>query len=146
MDLTLDVATMTGTHHSVLFLKHMIETEQVTTLKTLNIITTLGYYIKTPTVTMLNHIFSIVKCPAIVKNKVTKHNALLNFANLLHKTCLSKTKTTHYPTHVFGEACTATTPEITITYIPYIVNELTTTTDAEITITYIPYIVNELTT
>jgi len=131
MDLTLDVATMTGTTHAVLFVKHIIETEQATPLKTLNIITTLGHHIRTPTVEMLNHIFAIVKSPVILKNKVLKHNALLNFANLLNKVCIVTTKTAKFPVHVFGVFCTEMTPEITTTYIPYMINELKTTTDVE---------------
>ena len=91
----------------------------MTALKTLNILTTLGHYVRTPTVEMLTHIFSIVRSPAVVKNKLLKHNAMLNFANLVHKLCLCTARTSHYPAHVFGQPCTETTAEITNTFLPY---------------------------
>jgi len=129
VDLTIDVTAMTGTHHAVLFLKHLVETHPVHTIKVLTTITTLAHYIRTPTVEMLNNIFAIIKAPIVLNNKVIKHNALLNFANILNKACFAPTKVHRFPEHIFGEFCNAATSEIATVYIPYIMEQLRTTED-----------------
>merc|ERR1711887_397030 len=111
--LFLDTVRHAGTSPCIMFLKEMIETEELTDAETLFAIVGLAHNIKTPTVALIDQIFELIKAPA--------H---LVFATLIRKSCLSLPVSEVYPEYVFGKMCSPDNVKITQVYIPHLVNEL----------------------
>merc|ERR1711887_145110 len=111
--LFLDTVRHAGTSPCIMFLKEMIETEELTDAETLFAIVGLAHNIKTPTVALIDQIFELIKAPA--------H---LVFATLIRKSCLSLPVSEVYPEYVFGKMCSPDNVKITQVYIPHLEKEL----------------------
>merc|ERR1712025_808547 len=120
----LDTVRLAGTSPSIVFLKEMIEAEELTDAETLFVIVGLAHYIKTPTEALIDQIFELIKSPAITKKPLIKAHAHIVFATLIRKSCLSLPVSEVYPEHVFGKMCSPDNEKITQVYIPHFVKEL----------------------
>merc|ERR1711970_1461382 len=122
--LFLDTVKQAGTSPCIIFLKEMIEAEELTDAETLFAIVGPAHNIKTPTVALIDQIFELIKSPAITKKPLIKAHAHLVFATLIRKSCLSLPVSEVYPEYVFGKMCGPDNVKITQVYIPHLVNEL----------------------
>jgi len=130
--LFLDTLKMAGTHPAFMFFKEMIETNELSFIETAEILMTLPLNIKAPTVHIIEHIFQLIKSPAVTAHPTLKFNGHMAFATIINKACFP----THHPEtvlpeNVFGELCHPDFPKITEEYIPHLVQELTAATDAD---------------
>jgi Lipoprotein amino terminal region/Domain of unknown function (DUF1943) len=121
--LVLELSVMSGSNSAIMFIKELIEKEELSPLRAGVYLVTLPHYIKTPDVKVLDQIFELVKSSAINKHNLLKTNAHLAFATLLNKACLEDNDY-RYPVFVFGEFCNSETSELTNKYIPYMVDLL----------------------
>merc|ERR1711970_848644 len=121
--LFLDTVRHAGTSPCIMFLKEMIETEELTDAETLFAIVGLAHNIKTPTVALIDQIFELIKSPAVTKKPLIKAHAHLVFATLIRKSCLTLPVSEVYPEYVFGQMCSPDNIKITQDYIPHLVNE-----------------------
>merc|ERR1711962_1197224 len=101
--LFLEIALTSGSNSSIRFLKKMIESGELSSLRIGEIIATLPHYIKTPSVEIMSDIFEVIKSPVVTRHSLLKYNANLAFANLVNKVCISSTRLTRFPIFVFGE-------------------------------------------
>merc|ERR1711970_1227557 len=122
--LFLDTVRHAGTSPCIMFLKEMIETEELTDAETLFAIVGLAHNIKTPTVALIDQIFELIKSPAVTKKPLIKAHAHLVFATLIRKSCLTLPVSSVYPEYVFGQMCSPDNIKITQIYIPHLVKEL----------------------
>jgi len=122
--LLLDTVRQAGTSPCIIFLKEMIEAEELSDAETLLAIVGLAHNIKTPTVALIDQIFELIKSPVITKKPLIKAHAHLVFATLIRKSCLSLPVSEVYPEYVFGKMCSPDNVKITQVYIPHLVNEL----------------------
>merc|ERR1711962_1126981 len=120
--LFLEIALTSGSNSSIRFLKKMIESGGLSSLRIGEIIATLPHYIKTPSVEIMTDIFEVIKSPAVTRHSLLKYNANLAFANLVNKVCISSTRLVRFPIFVFGEFCSH--EKLTGEYIPHLVEEL----------------------
>merc|ERR1719184_354707 len=120
--LFLEIALTSGSNSSIRFLKKMIESGELSSLRIGEIIATLPHYIKTPSVEIMTDIFEVVKSPAVTRHSLLKYNANLAFANLVNKVCISSTRLVRFPIFVFGEFCSH--EKLTGEYVPHLVEEL----------------------
>merc|ERR1712180_192490 len=120
--LFLEIALTSGSNSSIKFLKKMIESGELSSLRIGEIIATLPHYIKTPSVEIMSDIFEVIKSPVVTRHSLLKYNANLAFANLVNKVCISSTRLTRFPIFVFGEFCSH--EKLTGEYIPHLVEEL----------------------
>ena len=115
----------------VMFLKEMIETEQLTATEALMPIATLAHNLKTPTVELIDQIFELIKSPVVTGNPILKAHGHLVFATIIRKACLTTPVTEVFPEYVFGKMCTPDDPKISQVYIPHLVKELEGAYDTE---------------
>merc|ERR1711962_252508 len=120
--LFLEIALTSGSNSSIRFLKKMIESGELSSLRIGEIIATLPHYIKTPSVEIMSDIFKVIKSPAVTRHSLLKYNANLAFANLVNKVCISSTRLVRFPIFVFGEFCSH--EKLTGEYVPHLVEEL----------------------
>ena len=128
--LFLEISVMSGTNPSIMFLKEIIESEEISPLRTGVTIAMLPHYIKTPSVRILDQLFELIKSPAVTKHELLRSNAQLAFATLLNKVCIDCEKSLRFPEFVYGEFCNSQTSELTTKYIPYLVNQLQSATSS----------------
>jgi len=121
--LVLELSVMSGSNAGIMFIKEMIESEELTPFRAGLYIATIPHYIRTPDVKILDQIFELVKSPTISKHSLLKTNAHLAFATLLNKACIEDNDY-RYPVFVFGEFCNSETSELTNKYIPYMADLL----------------------
>jgi len=122
--LIIEVGIMSGTNPAVMFVKEMIESEEMSPLRIGTAIITLPHYVKTPTVKVLDELFELIKSPAITRHHTLKSNAQLAFATLVNRACISGNRETRFPVFVYGEFCNSQISEIVGKYIPYLHEEL----------------------
>merc|ERR1711962_1326832 len=96
--LFLEIALTSGSNSSIRFLKKMIESGELSSLRIGEIIATLPHYIKTPSVEIMTDIFVVIKV------------------------CISSTRLVRFPIFVFGEFCSH--EKLTGEYVPHLVEEL----------------------
>ena len=121
--LVLELSVMSGSNSAIMFIKELIESEELSPVRAGMYLATIPHYIKTPDVKILDQIFELVKSSAINKHFLLKTNAHLAFATLLNKACVEDNDY-RYPVFVFGEFCNSETSELTQKYIPYMVDLL----------------------
>ena len=125
--LYIELVRNSGTSPAVMFLKEMIEKDQISETQKFLIVSTFTHYIKTPTEELIDQIFQLIKSDAITSKSYLKYPAHLVFSNLVSTACLHSTKTQKvYPEHVFGKMCSSNNPKISEEYIPHFVQELQT--------------------
>merc|ERR1711872_813252 len=122
--LVLEVAVISGTNPSIMFVKEMIVSEKISPLRIGTIITALPHYILTPTVKLLDEIFEIIKSPVVTRHEILKSNAELSFATLINRACIDSSRITRFPVFVYGEFCNTQTSVLVSKYIPYLVDQL----------------------
>merc|ERR1712168_1726316 len=121
--LYIEIVRNAGTSPCVMFLKQMIEQDQMSEIEKFLVVSTFTHYIKTPTEDLIHQIFQLIKSSAITSKPYLKAPAQLVFATLVRQACLySKNKV--YPENVFGKMCSPTNQKITEEYIPYLVQQL----------------------
>merc|ERR1711931_377199 len=124
--LVLEVAVISGTNPSIMFIKEMIMSEKLSSLRIGTIIASLPHYIQTPTVKLLDQLFEIIKSPTVTRHEILKSNAELSFATLLNRACIDSNRVTRFPVFVYGEFCSTQTSSLVNKYIPYLVDQLHT--------------------
>jgi len=129
--LLIDTIRMAGTSPCVMFLKEMIETEQVSDSEALIAIATLAHNIKTPTVDLIDKIFELIKSPVVTSKPILKAHGHLVFATIIRKACLTTPVTEVFPENVFGKMCTPDNLKISQVYIPHLVQELNAAQNVE---------------
>ena len=65
--LVMEIAVMTGTNPAVMFVKELIQSEEMSPIRMGVSIATLPHYIRTPTIKLLDEIFELIKSPAVTK-------------------------------------------------------------------------------
>merc|ERR1719489_426460 len=121
--LYIEIVRNAGTSPCVIFLKQMIEQDQMTEIEKFLVVSTFSHYIKTPPEDLIHQNFQLIKSSAIPSKPYLKAPAQLVFATLVRQACLySKNKV--YPENVFGKMCSPTNQKITEEYIPYLVQQL----------------------
>ena len=71
-----------------MFLKEIIEKEQLTEVEMITAVKTLAHYVRTPTVELIDQIFELIKSPVIRNRTWLKVNAYLAFATIVRNACL----------------------------------------------------------
>merc|ERR1711887_508759 len=122
--LVLDMGVIAGTSPSIIFIKNMIETREMSTARLVKTISTLPHFVKTPTVELMNELFEMVKSEVVQENETVKINAMLAFGTIVNRACVGKNREHRFPIYTFGEFCTSETSEITTKYVPYLVSQL----------------------
>merc|ERR1712001_803835 len=122
--LVLEIAVISGTSPSVMFIKELIMSEKISPLRIGTIIATLPHYIQTPTVKLLDELFEIIKSPVVTGHEILKSNAELSFATLLNRACIDSSRVSRFPVFVYGEFCSSHTSVLVNKYIPYLVDQL----------------------
>jgi len=122
-NLFIDIVRNAGTPSTVMFLKDMIEQEQLTEVESYMIIVTLNHYMKAPSEELIHQVFQLIKTQAVQKRFWLKGSANLVFASIVRNACLGNRKV-HYPEELFGKMCSYNNQKITKEYIPYLIQEL----------------------
>jgi len=122
-NLFIDIVRNAGTPSTVMFLKEMIEQEQLTEVESYMVIATLNHYMKAPSEELIQQVFQLIKSQAVQKRFWLKGSANLVFASIVRNACLGNRKV-HYPEELFGKMCSYNNQKITEEYIPYLVQEL----------------------
>merc|ERR1719403_666865 len=121
--LFIEIVRNSGTSPSVMFLKQMIEQDQMSEIEKFLVVSTFSHYIKTPTEDLIHQIFHLIKSNAITSKPYLKAPGQLVFATLVRQACFTS-KTKVYPESVFGKMCSPNNQKITEEYIPYLVQQL----------------------
>merc|ERR1711962_1371630 len=121
--LFIEIVRNAGTSPSVMFLKQMIEQDQMSEIEKFLVVSTFSHYIKTPTEDLIHQIFHLIKSNAITSKPYLKAPGQLVFATLVRQACFTS-KTKVYPESVFGKMCSPNNQKITEEYIPYLVQQL----------------------
>merc|ERR1719391_1690758 len=125
--LFIEIVRNSGTSPSVMFLKQMIEQDQMSEIEKFLVISTFSHYIKTPTEDLIHQIFHLIKSNAVTSKPYLKAPGQMVFATIIRQACFtSKTKNKVYPESVFGKMCSPNNQKITEEYIPYLVQQLRT--------------------
>merc|ERR1712142_1358277 len=122
-NLFIDIVRNAETPSTVMFLKEMIEQEQLTEVESYMVIVTLNHYMKAPSEELIQQVFQLIKSQAVQKRFWLKGSANLVFASIVRNACLGNRKV-HYPEELFGRMCSFNNQKITQEYIPYLVQEL----------------------
>merc|ERR1719403_326995 len=121
--LFIEIVRNSGTSPCVMFLKQMIEQDQMSEIEKFLVVSTFSHYIKTPTEDLIHQIFHLIKSNAITSKPYLKAPGQLVFATLVRQACFTS-KTKVYPESVFGKMCSPNNQKITEEYIPYLVQQL----------------------
>merc|ERR1712168_1524160 len=121
--LYIEIVRNAGTSPCVMFLKQMIEQDQMSEIEKFLVVSTFTHYIKTPTEDLIHQIFHLIKSNAITSKPYLKAPGQLVFATLVRQACLNS-KNKVYPENVFGKMCSPNNQKITEEYIPYLVQQL----------------------
>merc|ERR1712168_1224230 len=121
--LYIEIVRNAGTSPCVMFLKQMIEQDQMSEIEKFLVVSTFTHYIKTPTEDLIHQIFQLIKSNAVTSKPYLKAPAQLVFATLIRQACFNS-RSKVYPENVFGKMCSPTNQKITEEYIPYLVQQL----------------------
>jgi len=119
-NLFVDIVRNAGSPSTIVFLKEMIEQEQLNELESYMVIATLSHYVRTPSEEVIHQVYQLIKSQAVQKRFWLKGSANLVFAQLVRNACIQPNKV-HYPKELFGEMCSYNNQKITEQYIPYLV-------------------------
>merc|ERR1719290_149834 len=121
--LYIEIVRNAGTSPCVMFLKQMIEQDQMSEIEKFLVVSTFSHYIKTPTEDLIHQIFHLIKSNAITSKPYLKAPAQMVFATLIRQACFNS-RNKVYPENVFGKMCSPTNQKITEEYIPCLVQQL----------------------
>merc|ERR1719290_914314 len=121
--LFIEIVRNSGTSPSVMFLKQMIEQDQMSEIEKFLVVSTFSHYIKTPTEDLIHQIFHLIKSNAVTSKPYLKAPAQMVFATLIRQACFNS-RNKVYPENVFGKMCSPNHQKITEEYIPYLVQQL----------------------
>jgi len=122
-NLFVDIVRNAGSPSTIVFLKEMIEQEQLNELESYLVVATLSHYAKIPSEEVIHQVYQLIKSQAVQKRFWLKGSANLVFAQLVRNACVKSHKV-HYPEELFGKMCSYNNQKITEQYIPYLVQEL----------------------
>merc|ERR1712126_725345 len=122
-NLFLSIVRNSGSPPAVMFLKEMIEQEQLTEAENYMVIVTLAHYMKAPTEELIHQVFQLIKSSAVQKRFWLKGSANIVFANIVRNACL-RSSLAVYPENIFGKMCSENNQKISEEYVPYLVSEL----------------------
>merc|ERR1711955_199426 len=91
-NLFINIVRNAGTPSTVMFLKDMIEQEQLTEVESYMVIATLNHYMKTPSEELIQQVFQLIKSQAVQKRFWLKGSANLVFASIVRNACLGNRK------------------------------------------------------
>merc|ERR1712098_136205 len=129
-NLFVDIVRNAGSPSTIVFLKEMIEQEQLNELESYLVVATLSHYAKIPSEEVIHQVYQLIKSQAVQKRFWLKGSANLVFAQLVRNACVKSHKV-HYPEELFGKMCSYNNQKITEQYIPYLVQELNAQTTVE---------------
>merc|ERR1712168_763475 len=87
--LYIEIVRNAGTSPCVMFLKQMIEQDQMTEIEKFLVVSTFTHYIKTPTEDLIHQIFQLIKSNAVTSKPYLKAPAQLVFATLIRQACFN---------------------------------------------------------
>merc|ERR1719430_2002276 len=123
--LFIDTIMMSGTNPAIMFAKEMIMSNQFSLIEAAEVIMPLPHNIKTPTASLIEEIFQLIKSPVVTSSKVLKANANIAFATIINRACFPHEEHSAVcPKEVFGEMCSPSHDKITREYIPHLVSQL----------------------
>merc|ERR1719187_2541754 len=125
--LYIEIVRNSGTSPSVMFLKQMIEQDQMSEIEKFLVVSTFSHYIKTPTEDLIHQIFHLIKSNAVTSKPYLKAPAQMVFATLIRQACFNS-RNKVYPENMFGKMCSPNHQKITEEYIPYLVQQLAVST------------------
>lgn len=127
----LDTVLMTGTNQAFNFLIDLIRSEELSSQQVLFILVSLPHYMQTPSADIVHHIFQLLKSEVISKNKIIKANALIAFAEILHKACINPKRHQNYPIYILGDFSDDLNQPMNDEYLPYFVDVFIAATDED---------------
>ena len=130
----LDTVLMTGNNQALSFLIDIIRSEEISSQQVLFILVSLPHYMQTPSADIVHKIFQLLKSEVISKNKIIKANAIIAFAEILHKACINPKRHQNYPIYILGDFCDDLNQPMNDEYLPYFVDIFKASTDEDMKI------------
>jgi len=128
VDLFVDSVVGCGSNPAIMFLKEMIETEQIKGARAVWAIGGMGYYAKTPTRELLHEMINLIKSSPVQASKTMKQTAFLTVADLLSAACDSPFyKEKRFPVNYLGDFCNSHDSVLVNEFLPLISQELSAT-------------------
>jgi len=123
--LFLDTVVMTGTPQAIEFVDRMIRHNLISRTEINSLFMWLPRYVLTPTHEVLERLFKLVTEVETVKSYPTTYSiAITGLTQLVESACISESRTTAFPTSVYGEFCTPESPIVQTLLIPYLARSL----------------------
>jgi len=123
--LFLDTVVMTGTPQAIEFVDRMVRHNMISRTEINSLFMWLPRYILTPTSVVLERLFKLVTEVETVKSYPSTYSiAITGLTQLVQSACISESRTTAFPTFVYGEFCTPESPIVQDMLIPYLARSL----------------------
>merc|ERR1719295_1924038 len=117
-NLFVDIVRNAGSPSTIVFLKEMIEQEQLNELESYLVVATLSHYAKIPSEEVIHQVYQLIKSQAVQKRFWLKGSANLVFAQLVRNACVKSHKV-HYPEELFGKMCSYNNQKVPLGSEPY---------------------------
>jgi len=123
--LFLDTVVMTGTPQAFEFVETLIRHNLIPRSEINSFFMWMPRYVMTPTQKVLERLFKLVTEVETVTSYPTTYSiAITGLTQLVESACISESRTTAYPSFVYGEFCTPESPIVQDTLIPYLARSL----------------------
>jgi len=120
-----DTVVMTGTPQAIEFVDRMVRHNLISRTEINSLFMWLPRYILTPTQEVLERLFKLVTEVEAVKSYPTTYSiAITGLTQLVESACVAESRTTAFPTFVYGEFCTPESPIVQEMLIPYLARSL----------------------
>merc|ERR1719369_92747 len=121
----IDTIVMTGTPQSIEFFAKMVREGKVSKTEIGSFFMFLSRYVMTPTQRVLKVLFKLViETETITKEPSIYSVAITSLSQLVQSACIAESRTTSFPTHVFGEFCNPESEIVQEDLIPYLARAL----------------------
>ncbi|XP_046638923.1 vitellogenin-like [Daphnia pulicaria] len=128
--LFIDCVVQAGSNPTVMLIKELIETEQITGQKASWAMAALGYHVKTPTQELLKELVNLLKSDPVQSSKQLLQTSLMTVADLLNSACSSRhSAAKKYPVSVMGDFCDSKSKIISYEFLPLLAKELESSTE-----------------
>ena len=123
-NILVDTMVMSGVPEAIHFFTYLVEQGELRSSQISSIFFALPRTIVTPTHSLLEALFELVKSEPVKRESYVWNTAILSFSGLLQKACISPLSKENYPTEFHGKFCHKDSPIITERWIPYLRNKL----------------------
>ncbi|KAI9559672.1 hypothetical protein GHT06_013677 [Daphnia sinensis] len=123
----LDAMIAAGSNPTVTFLKESILNRRLSKSESLQAISSLPLYVRTPTAELLNELFSMLKATSTFSGseRPIYHSAMMSVCQLAHVACVNVSEArTRFPSGLYGEFCQPNDPFITSRLVPLLYKEI----------------------